>query len=94
MSMPSEVRANLGKLRAEFAARTVQRAPAAWSKLAIETRCILLMVGGIDPAGDQELSTLALKDWREFTPQERAAVAEAADALRWQLNGARDLTRV
>lgn len=49
------------------------------------------MVAGVDPAGDAELSTLALRDWREFTPAEQGAVRVAADALRWQLNGARDL---
>lgn len=90
-TIPAETRAKLRTLRDEFAARTVQRAPSAWAKLALETRCILLMVAGVDPAGDAELSTLALRDWREFTPAEQGAVRVAADALRWQLNGARDL---
>lgn len=89
--IPADVRANLRRLRDEFAARTVQRAPTAWARLAVETRCILLLVAGIDAAADQELSTLALKDWREFTPPEQEAIRIGADALRWQLNGARDL---
>ncbi len=90
-TIPAEIRTKLRGLRDEFAARTVQRAPKAWARLAVETRCILLLVAGIDAPGDAELSTLALRDWREFTPAEQGAVRVAADALRWQLNGARDL---
>lgn len=93
-AIPSDIRGKLQGLRAEFAARTVQRAPSAWARMHLETRAVLLMLAGVDPAQDQELSTLALKDWREFSPVERAAISEAADALRWQLNGARDLCNV
>ena len=52
------------------------------------------VLAGVDAAQEHDLSTLALRDWREFSATERAAIAESADALRWQLNGARDLTRV
>lgn len=89
--IPNESRAQIIALRAEFAERVVQKAPAAWMKLSVETRCILLMAAGVDPAGEHELSSLALRDWREFTVQERAAVSNAANNLRWELNGARDL---
>ncbi len=93
-AIPSDIRGKLQGLRAEFARRTVERAPGAWSRLHLDTRAVLLMLAGVDPAQDQELSTLALKDWREFSPVERAAITQAADALRWQLNGARDLAQV
>jgi len=92
--IPKETRKKMNELRAEFARRVVEHAPRAWARLHLETRAVLLMVAGVDPAQDQELATLALKDWREFTPPERVAIAGAADALRWQLNGARDLSRV
>lgn len=93
--MTAEQRQKLQSLRDEFAQRVQQRAPGAWARLALETRCILLMVAGVDPAGDADLSALALRDWREFAPAERSAIAQAADALRWQLNAcARDLQGV
>lgn len=89
-----EARAKLQGLREEFARRTVERAPAAWMRLHLDTRTVLLMLAGVDPAQDQELADLALKDWREFSPAERASLAQCADALRWQLHGARDLMQV
>ena len=93
-AIPADVRKRLGELRAEYAASCVDRAPAAWMRLALPTRTVLLLLAGIDPAGDADLSTLALRDWREFSPPEQAAIRQAADALRWQLNGARDLARM
>ena len=94
MAIPDEVREKIARLRAEFEVRAVQRAPAAWARLAPGVRTILLLVAGIDAAGDADLSALALRDWREFAPPEREAIASAADGLRWQLNGAaRDLGR-
>lgn len=93
-AIPDTIRTKLQGLRAEYARRCVERAPGAWSRLHLDTRAVLLMLAGVDPAQDQELSTLALKDWREFSPVERAAIVESADALRWQLNGARDLGQV
>ena len=93
-AIPADIRARLGELRAEFAARTVERAPAAWCRLELSTRTVLLLLAGIDAAGDADLSALALRDWREFSPPEQAAIRQAADALRWQLNGARDLARM
>lgn len=93
-AIPADIRARLGELRAEYAARTVERAPAAWSKLELSTRTVLLLLAGVDAAGDADLSALALRDWREFAPPEQAAIRQAADALRWQLNGARDLARM
>ena len=93
-AIPADIRARMGELRAEFAARTVERAPAAWCRLELSTRTVLLLLAGIDAAGDADLSALALRDWREFSPPEQAAIRQAADALRWQLNGARDLARM
>ncbi len=93
-AIPADIRARMGELRAEFAARTVERAPAAWCRLELSTRTVLLLLAGIDAAGDADLSALALRDWREFAPPEQAAIRQAADALRWQLNGARDLARM
>lgn len=92
-AIPADIRARMGELRAEFAARTVERAPAAWCRLELSTRTVLLLLAGIDAAGDADLSALALRDWREFSPSEQEAIRQAADALRWQLNGARDLVR-
>lgn len=93
-AVPADVRKRLGELRAEFAARTVERAPAAWCRLELSTRTVLLLLAGIDAAGDADLSALALRDWREFAPPEQTAIRQAADALRWQLNGAADLARI
>ena len=93
-AIPADIRARMGELRAEFAARTVERAPAAWCRLELSTRTVLLLLAGIDSAGDADLSTLALRDWREFAPPEQTAIRQAADALRWQLNGAADLARI
>ncbi len=93
-AVPADVRKRLGELRAEFAARTVDRAPAAWCRLELSTRTVLLLLAGIDAAGDVDLSALALRDWREFAPPEQTAIRQAADALRWQLNGAADLARI
>ena len=93
-AIPADIRARLGELRAEYAARTVERAPAAWSKLELSTRTVLLLLAGVDAAGDADLSALALRDWREFAPPEQAAIRQAADALRWQLNGAADIARI
>lgn len=93
-AVPADVRKRMGELRAEFAARTVDRAPAAWCRLELSTRTVLLLLAGIDAAGDADLSTLALRDWREFAPPEQTAIKQAADALRWQLNGAADLARI
>lgn len=84
----------MAALRDEFAQRTVQRAPAAWLKLSASTRCVLLMLAGIDAGEDHDLAALAARDLREFTPSERAAVAAAADGLRWELHAARDLADV
>ena len=93
-AIPADVRERLASLRAEYAERCVDRAPAAWMRLELSTRTVLLLLAGIDAAGDADLSALALRDWREFSPSEQEAIRQAADALRWQLNGARDLTRV
>ena len=93
-AIPVDIRGKLQGLRAEFARRTVEKAPGAWSRLHLDTRSVLLLLAGVDAAQDQELSALALKDWREFSPVERAAISQAADALRWQLNGARELSQV
>ena len=93
-AIPADIRKRMGELRAEFAARTVEREPAAWCRLELSTRTVLLLLAGIDAAGDADLSALALRDWREFAPPEQAAIRQAADALRWQLNGARDLARI
>ena len=93
-AIPADIRARLGELRAEYAARTVDRAPAAWSRLELGTRTVLLLLAGIDGDGGADLSALALRDWREFGLAEQTAIRSCADALRWQLNGARDLTRV
>ena len=93
-AIPADVRKRMGELRAEFAARTVERAPAAWCRLELSTRTVLLLLAGIDAAGDADLSALALRDWREFAPPEQTAIRQAADALRWQLNGAADLARI
>ena len=93
-AVPADVRKRLGELRAEFAARPVERAPAAWCRLELSTRTVLLLLAGIDAAGDADLSALALRDWREFAPPEQTAIRQAADALRWQLNGAADLARI
>ena len=93
-AIPVNVRKRLGELRAEFAARTVDRAPAAWCRLELSTRTVLLLLAGIDAAGEADLSALALRDWREFAPPEQTAIKQAADALRWQLNGAADLARI
>ena len=93
-AIPADVRERLASLRAEYAERCVDRAPAAWMRLELSTRTVLLLLAGIDAAGDADLSALALRDWREFAPPEQAAIRQAADALRWQLNGARDLVRM
>lgn len=93
-AIPADVRKRLVELRAEFVAKKVDRAPAAWRRLELSTRTVLLLLAGIDAAGDADLSTLALRDWREFAPPEQTAIRQAADALRWQLNGAADLSRV
>ena len=93
-AIPADVRKRLGELRAEYAARTVERAPAAWCRLELSTRTVLLLLACIVSAGDADLSTLALRDWREFSPPEQAAIRQAADALRWQLNGAADIARI
>lgn len=93
-TIPDNIRAKLIQLRTDYAARCQDRAPSAWSRLHLDTRAVLLMLAGVDAAQEHDLSTLALRDWREFTATERAAIAESADALRWQLQGARDLTRV
>ena len=93
-AIPADIRARLGELRAEFAARTVERAPAAWCRLELSTRTVLLLLAGIDAAGDADLSAVALRDWREFSPPEQTAIKQVADALRWQLNGAADLARI
>ena len=88
------IRAKLQGLRDEFAARTVERAPMAWSRLHLDVRAVLLMLAGVDSGQDVDMWSLALRDWREFSATERAAIGQAADALRWQLNGARDLVQV
>ena len=93
-AIPADIRARLGELRAEFAAGTVERAPAAWCRLELSTRTVLLLLAGIDAAGDADLSAVALRDWREFSPPEQTAIKRVADALRWQLNGAADLARI
>lgn len=93
-AIPADVRERLTELRAEYWARCQDRAPAAWSRLELGTRTVLLLLAGIDGEGGTDLSALALRDWREFGPAEQTAIRSCADALRWQLNGARDLTRV
>lgn len=90
-AIPAESRARMAELRAEFAARCVERAPAAWARLSASTRCVLLMLAGVDGGSDHDLAALAARDLREFTPAERAAVAAAADGLRWELHAARNL---
>lgn len=89
--IPDHIRAKLGALRDEFARNKVERGPGQWRGLHIETRVVLLMLAGIDPTGDQDLTTLAARDWREFTPPEQAAIRTAGNAMRWQLNGAATL---
>ena len=90
--VPEGVRGKLRELRDEFQRRTVERAPGEWSRLNLDVRAVLLMIAGIDPSQDTDLATLAGRDWREFTPPERRAIAQAASAMRWQLNGARNLS--
>ena len=84
-------RAKLRDLRDEFAAMRYDRAPQQWAKLPLELRTILLMLAGIDAAQDNELSDLARKDWREFTPPEQNVIKSTGLFIRWQLNGAREL---
>ena len=80
-AIPADVRKRLSELRAEYAARTVERAPAAWCRLELSTRTVLLLLAGIDSAGDADLSTLALRDWREFAPPEQTAIKRAAGVM-------------
>ena len=89
-TIPDETRAKLQALRTEFEHAAIKRAPGAWSRLSLPMRSVLLLVAGVDAAQDQELATLALRDWREFTPPERAAVASCVRALREELNNVRD----
>lgn len=88
--IPDGVRAKLATLRAEFEHVAIRKAPGAWSRLGIQTRILLLLAAGIDAAGDHDLSTLALRDWREFTPPERQAIASCVRGLRDDLNRLRD----
>ena len=67
-AIPADIRARMGELRAEFAARTVDRAPAAWCRLELSTRTVLLLLAGIDAAGDADLSALALVPARPHIP--------------------------
>ena len=87
--MPDNIRARLMELRDEFQERARRTAPGAWSTMQPTTRTVLLLMAGID--GD-DLASLALRDWREFSREERGAIVCAADALRDQLNRARSLT--
>lgn len=83
--MPDTIRARLIELREEFQQRARKTAPCAWSSMEPAARTVLLLMAGID--GD-DLASLALNDWREFTREERGAIVCAADALRAQLNRA------
>lgn len=86
--IPDEVRERLHALRDEFARNATERGPGQWKKLNLETRVVLLMLAGIDASGDQDLSDIAAREWREYTPPEQAAIRTAGNALRWQLSGA------
>lgn len=59
----------------------IERAPAAWCRLGLSTRTVLLLMAGIDAAGDANLSALALRDWREFASPEQAAIKQAAGVM-------------
>ena len=87
--MPDTIRARLIELREEFQQRARKTAPGAWSSMEPAARTVLLLMAGID--GD-DLASLALRDWREFSREERGAIVCAADALRDQLNRARSLS--
>ena len=87
--MPDNIRAKLGELREEFQQRARRTAPGAWATMEPTTRTVLMLMAGID--GD-DLASMALQDWREFTREERGAIVCAADALRDQLNRARALS--
>lgn len=72
---PPEIRARLLAIRDEIInAKSRGRSPCArsaeWAALPAEVRMAYMMVAGID--GD--LSALARKAWREFTPPEREAL--------------------
>ena len=90
-SSRDESLAKLRVLRDEFAARTHDRAPVLWGRLPLELRTILLLLAGIDAAAHYELSALAARDWREFSPPEQALIRSTGLFIRWQLNGAREL---
>lgn len=87
--IPDNIRARLVELREEFQQRARRTAPGAWATLEPAARTVLLLMAGID--GD-DLASMALHDWREFTQEERGAIVCAADALRDQLNRARSLS--
>ena len=87
--IPDNIREKLVALRDEFQARARATAPCAWATLEPTTRTVLLLMAGID--GD-DLASMALHDWREFTREERGAIVCACDALRVQLNRARSLS--
>ena len=52
-----------------------------WQKLTRESRMVFLMMAGIDG----EVTALAMKAWREFTPPEKRAVAVAIRAIKRDL---------
>lgn len=82
---------SLRELRDEFARNAKERTPAQWLRLAVEVRIVLVMFAGVDAAGEFDLRVVAMRDWREFSPREQAAIKQTGALLRWQLNGAREL---
>lgn len=89
--IPSEVRERLQQLKAEFEARGIKSAPSRWWRLSVGTRTVLLLMAGIDSAEGADLSALAHRDWREFSPPEQEAITCAARAMRSDLNSVGDL---
>jgi hypothetical protein len=72
-------RSNLSKLRDEFAVRAAGEKPTTslesveWKRMHLHTRCVLLMVAGVD--GD--LEALGARDWHELPHPERVAILYA-----------------
>ena len=59
----------------------IERAPAAWGRLGLSTRTVLLLMAGIDAAGGADMSAMALRDWREFASPEQTAIKRAAGVM-------------
>lgn len=92
MPIPAQHASKLRALRAEFDRAAFDRPSAEWRKLELDVRCIIIMLAGLDPQGDDDLAVLARREWREFALPERDAIASAAERVRWQLNGARSIS--